>query len=125
MTDIATQMQAAVHEYVRALNAGDLAAIVALYADDAVVEDPVGSEPRRGSEAIRAFYAGSVALKLHVVLEGEVRCVGHECAFAFAVSFTRAGQRSTIRPIDTMRFNPAGRIVQMRAYFGPGNIHPG
>jgi ketosteroid isomerase-like protein len=36
-------MTAAVHAYVAALNAGDLDAIVALYADDASVEDPVGS----------------------------------------------------------------------------------
>jgi steroid delta-isomerase len=125
MTDLSLRMQAAVHEYVRALNAGDLQAIVALYADDAVVEDPVGTEPKRGIEAIRAFYAGSVALKLDVALEGEVRCVGSECAFAFAVSFTHAGHRTTIRPIDTMRFNEAGRIVQMRAFFGAGNMHPG
>lgn len=118
------RMQAAVHEYVRALNASDLEAIVALYADEATVEDPVGSAPKCGRDAIRTFYAGSVALKLDVVLEGEVRCVGHECAFAFSVSFTHEGRRTTIRPIDTMRFNEAGRIVQMRAFFGPGNIHP-
>ena len=120
----AQRMQAAVHEYVRALNAGDLDAIVALYADEATVEDPVGSAPKCGREAIRAFYAGSVVLKLDVAMEGELRCVGHECAFAFAVSFTHEGRRTTIRPIDTMRFDDAGRIVQMRAFFGP-NVHPG
>lgn len=125
MTDIAPRMEAAVHDYLRALNAGDLAAIMALYADDAVVEDPVGSAPRRGRAAIESFYAGSVALKLTAALEGEVRCVGHECAFAFAVAFTHDGLRTTIRPIDTMRFNEAGLIVQMRAYFGAGNMHPG
>ena len=38
-------MEAAVHAYVRALNASDLDAIVALYAEDATVEDPVGTEP--------------------------------------------------------------------------------
>jgi steroid delta-isomerase len=125
MTDIAARMQAAVHAYVRALNAGDLDAIMALYADGAVVEDPVGSAPKQGRAAIRDFYAASVALKLAVALEGEVRCVGQECAFAFAVSFTHAGQRSTIRPIDTLRFNDAGLIVQMRAFFGPSNVHQG
>jgi len=28
----------------------------------------------------------------------------------------------SFRPIDTFRFDEAGRIVQMRAYFGPANI---
>lgn len=118
-------LKAAVHEYVRALNASDVEAIVALYAEDAVVEDPVGSPPKRGRDAIRAFYAGSVALKLQVVLEGEVRCVGNEAAFAFSVAFTHQGQRTTIRPIDTMRFDAAGRIVHMRAYFGAANTRVG
>ena len=66
-------MTAAVHAYVAALNAGDLDAIVALYADDASVEDPVGSTPLVGTEAIRAFYARSTAIALQVTLDGEVR----------------------------------------------------
>lgn len=117
-------MTAAVHAYVAALNAGDLDAIVALYADDASVEDPVGSTPLVGTEAIRAFYARSTAIALQVTLDGEVRVAGNECAFPFSVSFVHEGRRTTIRPIDTFRFDEAVRIVQMRAFFGPGNIHP-
>ncbi|MEO7159208.1 MAG: nuclear transport factor 2 family protein, partial [Polaromonas sp.] len=98
-------MQAAVAAYVRALNAADLDAIVALYADDALVEDPVGSTPRRGLAEIRAFYAGALRLKLEVALEGPVRAVAGEAAFAFSVSFEVNGQRTTIRPIDLFRFN--------------------
>ncbi len=107
--------------YVQALNAGDVDAIVALYAEEAVVEDPVGSEPKRGLAQIRAFYAGSLRLKLEVELEGQVRTADREAAFAFHVSFEFKGQRTTISPIDTFRFDEAGRIVQMRAYFGPDN----
>ncbi|HWT97924.1 MAG TPA: steroid Delta-isomerase [Terriglobales bacterium] len=115
-------MEAAVHAYVRALNASDLDAIVALYAEDATVEDPVGTEPRRGRAAIRAFYAGSVQLALQVELEGPVRAVADSAAFPFRVSFTMNGQRTTIHPIDVFRFDEAGRVTEMRAYFGPGNI---
>ena len=115
-------MEAAVHAYVRALNTGDLDAIVALYAEGAEVEDPVGSKPKRGLEEIRAFYAVSTQLKLEVALEGEVRAVGNEAAFAFSVSFDARGRRTTICPIDLFRFDAQGRIVQMRAFFGSGNI---
>ena len=117
-------MTAAVHAYVAALNAGDLDGIVALYADDASVEDPVGSTPLVGTEAIRAFYARSTAIALQVTLDGEVRVAGNECAFPFSVSCVHEGRRTTIRPSDTFRFDAAGRILQMRAFFGPGNIHP-
>lgn len=118
----ATAMTAAVHAYVDALNAGDLDAIVALYADDASVEDPVGSAPKVGIEAIRAFYARITAIPLQVTLDDEVRVADSECAFAFSVSFVHEGRRTTIRPIDTFRFDDAGRIVQMRAFFGPDNF---
>jgi steroid delta-isomerase len=115
-------MQAAVHRYLRALNESDLEAIVALYADDAVVEDPVGSEPRRGLAAIRSFYARSLAFQLDVALEGQVRVAGREAAFAFRVSFVHEGRATTIRPIDLFAFDAAGRVLSMRAFFGTGNI---
>jgi steroid delta-isomerase len=115
-------MQAAVHAYVRALNTADLDAIVALYADDAVLEDPVGSVPQHGLADIRAFYARSLGLPLQVKLEGAIRTVAAEAAFPFSVSFEIKGRRTTIRPIDVFRFNEAGRIVQMRAFFGPSDI---
>lgn len=118
-------MQAAVHRYVRALNEGDLEAIVGLYADDAVVEDPVGSAPRRGLAEIRRFYAGSVALKLDVALEGQVRVADSEAAFAFRVSFVHEGRATTIRPIDLFVFDAAGKVRSMRAFFGAGNIEVG
>lgn len=117
-----TSPEAVVHAYLAALNAGDLESIVALYADDATLEDPVGSAPVAGREAIRAFYARSLAVPLEVGLEGPVRVAGRECAFPFSVSLDWEGQRMTFRPIDTFRFDDAGRIVQMRAFFGPANI---
>ena len=119
------QMQAAVETYVRALNAADLDTIISLYAEDALVEDPVGSSPKRGLDEIRAFYAGSLRMKLHVELEGNVRAVANEAAFAFSVSFDVQGRTTTIRPIDVFRFDEAGRIVPMRAFFGPANVSAG
>lgn len=119
------QIQAAVETYVRALNAADLDTIVSLYAEDALVEDPVGSSPKRGLDEIRAFYAGSLRMKLHVELEGNVRAVANEAAFAFSVSFEVQGRKTTIRPIDVFRFDEAGRIVQMRAFFGAANVSAG
>ena len=116
-------MSAMVQRYVVALNASDLEGIVALYAADATVEDPVGSEPRRGLDAIRAFYAKALQLPLRVELQGEVRAVANEAAFAFTVSFEHQGRRTTIAPIDHFRFDAAGKIVSMRALFGPQNMH--
>ncbi len=119
------QMQAAVRAYIAALNANDIDAIVALYAEDATVEDPVGSSPQRGLAQIRAFYTASLSMALQVALDGEIRAVANEAAFAFSVSLVMDGKRITIRPIDVMRFDAQGRITSMRAFFGNHNISYG
>ena len=113
-----------VRGYLRALESGDVEAIVSLYAEDATVEDPVGSTPVVGHDAIRAFYAKAQDMFPRTKLDGAVRVAGRECAFAFAVTVTYQGQRITIHPIDTFRFDEQGRITQMRAYFGADNIDP-
>jgi len=50
------QILAAIDGYVAAMNAGDVDAVRALYADDATVEDPLGSPKRVGLATIREFY---------------------------------------------------------------------
>ncbi|MEG2045399.1 MAG: nuclear transport factor 2 family protein [Comamonas sp.] len=116
-------MQEVVRRYVAALNAADLDAIVALYAEEAVVEDPVGSPPKQGLAAIRAFYAESLKLALVVELQGEIRVTQNEAAFAFAVSFEHQGRKTTIAPIDHFVFDAQGKVISMRALFGKPNIH--
>jgi ketosteroid isomerase-like protein len=49
-----------VERYVEAFEQGDVNIIRGMYADDAVVEDPVGTEPHRGIEAICTFYSGAI-----------------------------------------------------------------
>jgi len=115
-------MHSVVHRYIAALNAGDVGAIVSLYAEDATVEDPVGTPPHQGHEAIRAFYSKSMAIKLDVSLEGPVRAAASEAAFAFCVRLHWQERDMAIRPIDVFRFNEAGKIVSMRAIFGPENM---
>ena len=44
---------------------GDVEGIVALYAEDATIEDPIGSDLHRGSEGVRAFYQASDIYKLN------------------------------------------------------------
>lgn len=55
-----------------AFNAADAGRVVALFADDATVEDPVGSPVVAGREAILAFYrhATSLGARLDLVAAG-------------------------------------------------------
>lgn len=118
----AEQMIAAVHAYVAGFEAGDTEAIVALFAADATVEDPVGTPPKQGTEAIRQFYAQSVATGARLELLGDPRCAGDFVAFPFAVRLEWQGRKQVIEVIDTFRVDDHGKITEMRAFFGPANM---
>ena len=123
----AERMRAAMQAYADAINAGDAQAIVALYADDATVEDPVGNEPLVGRAAIAAFY-GAVAsrgVKLRIVapIRGSH---GNAAAMAFEVDAAGPeGQRVVYRVIDVMTFNAAGLFTSMKAYWAPDDVSVG
>jgi len=112
----------AVHAYVAAFAAQDPAAATALFAADATLEDPVGSETLHGIEAIAAFYARAMQMGAKLTLTGPVRLAGNSAAFAFTVSVNAPGQKMEIDVIDVFRFNADGRVTEMRAYWSPANI---
>ncbi|MDE2435619.1 MAG: nuclear transport factor 2 family protein [Sphingomonadales bacterium] len=117
------RMEAAVHEYVAAFEAGDAARVAALYADDATVEDPVGTPLKQGKAAILDFYAGSMATGAKLKLEGPVRIVEDYAVFPFSVNLHWEGSDKRIDVIDIFRFDEANLVVAMRAFWGPSNMH--
>lgn len=60
MSDEIGRMELAL-EHSRRVNAGDVDALVALYANEASVEDPVGSGRQTGRDALRAHFAKTIA----------------------------------------------------------------
>lgn len=118
-------MVAVVHTYVEAFGQARLDRIVSLFARDASVEDPVGTEPIRGIEAIKAFYQTAMSNSTTLKLEGPIRVASDYAAFPFRVSADADGRKVAVDVIDTFRFNEDHKIVEMRAYFGPLNFQQG
>lgn len=116
-------MEAAVHEYVAAFDAGAPERVAALFAEGATVEDPVGAPPHVGKAAILAFYAASMQTGAKLKLDGPVRICGPYAAFAFTVHLHWEGRDQRVEVIDTFRFDDDGKVIEMRAYFGPTNMH--
>ncbi|MGB0920414.1 MAG: nuclear transport factor 2 family protein [Alphaproteobacteria bacterium] len=112
---------AAVEGYIEGFSNADVDAIVALYAEGATVEDPVGSPLKEGSE-VRAFYENSVATGAKLSLDGPIRVAGNEAAFAFTARVNFGDEVHEINVIDTMQFDDEGKIVKMRAFFGQSNM---
>lgn len=118
-----TKMEAAVHEYVAAFEAVSPERVAALFAADATVEDPIGTPPHAGRAAILGFYTESMKTGAKLRLEGPVRIAGDYAAFAFSVHLHMGGADMRVDVIDTFRFNEANEVIEMRAYFGPSNMH--
>ncbi|MEU4421102.1 nuclear transport factor 2 family protein [Actinoplanes sp. NPDC024001] len=122
--DLARRSQAAA-------GAKDRESWLGLFADDAVVEDPVGPSPlcpdgrgHRGAAAIARFYDTVIGRTegLRFEIERSYLC-GDEVADVGSIHIALPGGHSTqVRGVFTYRSDGAGRIAALRAYweFGGG-----
>jgi len=117
------QIRAVYDRYPELFCKGDLDGIVSLYAEDATIEDPIGSPVHAGHAAIRAFYAtsaGSVELKR----KGPVCVAGDEAATLLVILMGSGAERKALDIVSTMRFREDGLIQSMRAYWSFDSLRP-
>lgn len=117
------QMKQAMQAYIDLYNKDDLEGVVGLYADDATVEDPVGTPVKSGKAAIREFYKFAMTTGARLSLVAPIRgSHGNAAAMPFDVTLNYQGSRMVIRVIDVMTFDAAGKFTSMRAYWGPSDM---
>lgn len=109
------QIRETCETYVSLVGSDDVDAMAALFAEDARVEDPVGSDPHVGLDAIRAFYATLPAMGVSAVLTGPVRAVADAATAAFPFEVHTGDM--VMQVIDVMTFDADGRIATMTAYW--------
>jgi steroid delta-isomerase len=119
-------VRATVASYLETFSAGDREGWLDLFAADATLEDPVGTDVRTGRDAIGEFWDESRSLVEQITLKmiqgPGVR--GNECAFAME-AHAKVGDSTFVAPtIDVMTFDDDGRIITMRAFWAPGDAHP-
>ncbi len=115
-------MKKALQKYIDAFNANDLKRLMALFSDEASVEDPVGSPPKNGRKEIEAFYEESMSganLELLVPPRGSY---SNAATITFAVHTEIEGRSSRIDVTDVMTFDPNEKIATMHAYWGPDDM---
>jgi len=122
-SDMSETITTTVHRYLELIGTGTADEIVALFADDATVEDPVGSEPYVGLQAIRGFFSTLESLERETELVS-LRVCGHEAAFQFVITFNAGNGRMRLSPIDTTAFDSDGKITSVRSYFSPSDVTP-
>ncbi|RHW24989.1 steroid delta-isomerase [Nocardioides immobilis] len=115
------QVLETIQSYVDLVGKGTADDILALYAEGATVEDPVGTEVRTTRESIREFYAAIEPLEQESRLVS-ARVAGNEAAFQFEL-ITRVGEQTyTLAPIDVMTFDDAAKITTMRAFWSNADM---
>jgi len=111
-----------IRDYVRAFNARDLDSVASLYAEDATLEDPVGSTIVRGRPAIRAFYEQYKDQPSYLHYSGDCRVAQSAIAFSFVACIGTGADLHVVRIFDSFRFDDAGKINEMRAFWGEPDL---
>ena len=120
------EMRALVDEYMAAMSTNDKDAYVALFADDATVEDPIGSGVHAGHEAIRGFWdlVHSLSESITLVGTGPVRVSGNELAFPMQAVSDVGGTKMVVDIIDTFVVDDERRLTGMRAFWDMSEMRP-
>jgi steroid delta-isomerase len=115
------QIADTIRRYVSLLASGSTDDLLELFAEDATVEDPVGSDVRAGRNEIREFFSTLQQLERQTELV-LLRVAGNEAAFSFTITFKAGDTPMRLQPIDTMTFDRDGKITSVRSYFAPADL---
>lgn len=129
MTDTQTKTEHPAHAAGRrsreAVRAKDKAAWLAVFADDAIIEDPIGpsafdpeGKGHRGRDAISAFWDMAIANtdNIEFNFRDTYEC-GNEEANVGNIVITMGGHQVTAEGVFTYKVNDAGEMVALRAYW--------
>lgn len=115
------QAEANVRTYLSLVANGTATEIAGLYAEDAVLEDPVGSVPLSGRDAIENFYATIEPMKVSTELL-TIRASGGEAAFHFRIETDTGAGVAIMEPLEMMVFDEDGKITSMRAWWNDTHL---
>jgi steroid delta-isomerase len=110
-----------VNRYLELVAKGTADDVLTLYAADATIEDPVGSDLRRGRDAVHEFYVAIEGVKKETEL-AQLRIAGSEAAFLWHLTLDAGDNRTRISPISVMVFDEDARITSMRAFWSPSDV---
>ncbi len=130
MADDATRKALAL-EYCRLLNAGDLEGVLALFDPAVRFEDPAGTPPRVGKEAVRQYLSGVIDAGIEEV-PGEPRTSMEGQMVVLPVSGEMdappelnapAGSRMRFRMVSLIRVGASGLVTEVRVLVGRTDCH--
>lgn len=113
------QTEAVIEDAFTKLAAFDTPGVMAYFADDAVLEDPVGTPAIQGKEAITAYVGNFQNLFSHMKLYSlDIKVRGREAAVTWRFRFkTKTGNVFFLDGIGVFKFDEQGKIQSEREFF--------
>src|SRR5215210_5643609 len=113
------QIEAVIEDAFAGLVAFDVQRVVNNFAPDAVLEDPVGTPPIQGTQAIAAYLGTFPTLFSQMKLYSlDVKVRGQEAAVQWRIRFTtQTGNVFFLDGIGFFKLNQEGKIISEREFF--------
>ena len=113
------QIEAVIEDAFAGLVTFDVQRVVQHYADDAVLEDPVGTPPMVGKPAIAAYLAAFPTLFDQLKLYSlDIKPGGQEAGVTWRIRFTtKSGHTFFLEGIGHFRFNEEGKVEAEKQFF--------
>lgn len=105
-------------DYAANMNAGDVEAILAMFSDDIVFEDPVGAPPMVGPEALRRHITWSVECNAHEVPGRPVTSMDERFVVVPTTVTVRIPTKLTFNIISIVELDEDGRGTHVQAFWG-------
>jgi len=119
------QVRAAVDAYVAAYMANERDAFLDAFADDGVIEDPVGTPAHEGRDARGAFWDTVHQLTERMTFDvKDVVVCGSEAAMVFRIHAGTADAGIVLDAVDIFEVDDDGKISSMRAYWDMSRATP-
>lgn len=110
------ELCSAVQSYVDHHTNHDVDGLVAMFADDAVLHEPVGVRTYHGSDEIRRFATENAAVDYSVTLLSPITVTGR---YAGAQLCVRRDGMPDFATTDLFEFDDEGKIVSLRVVLDP------
>ena len=113
------QIEALVTDVFNKFAAFDAQGTAALYAPDGTIEDPVGTTPIQGTQAIIAYLETFPTILNEIrVQHFDVTVAGQEAAIKWRLRFkTKTGNVFFVDGVGIFKINPDGKVQSDREYF--------
>jgi steroid delta-isomerase len=118
VTPTPERVRSVVDRYVEASNCNDKAAVLALFASDAVWHDPVGQPPHVGHDEIGQFFddARALADRIEMVTRDVIVCAD-EAVLLFEIHATIGDQTMVMDVVEVFEIDADERIATAKAYW--------